>query len=247
MSRSFERWRWLLLASVCWIAACASSGSLRSVESDHWKSVPPAWREKIERVHAALIAGAMEERRKAAAAVEDARRALNQRNGVQAPPTAAVPEGDPAWQEAWKAYERAQADARGKIAASQEAFLKASLRWRERRLDAAEEHLRLVRAGFELAKAVTVMTYTPDDKEYDVDEYRGQFARLHRSWSEALRRAAAARAEADEHSRALASAKEAYARLRREGPTPPPAAQQAAQIQAQTMRQKWLFPHPHPF
>ncbi len=244
MSRSFVRWQgWVLLCCAGLGVACGST-RMRSVQPDHWQAVPVAWREKIERVHAAVIAGAEEERRAATAAVAEARRALDRRVVVATRASGPV-EGDQVWQEAWRAYEREQAAALARIDSSQQAWLHALLRWRERRLAAADLHVAVVRADFELAKAEAVSGYTPGDEDYDVAGFRGQFARLHESWWQARQRANAARAAADAESRALAKAKEGYARLRREGPTPPAAVQAAAQIEAEALRKKPVVPHMH--
>jgi hypothetical protein len=203
----------LLLASI----GCASSGALRTVDEAHWRSVPVQARDATAAEQSATMKAALEERRLAEVAVEEAKKALAGHETKRQQPSGAVVDD-----EAQRKYDAAIVRARAHIDESQREALRADLTWRERRLDAATARLTLVRAEGELDRAHLVDHNIASSEGFDVSPFRGQVAREQAAWSHARKKVDRARAEKDRWAQAVIAAKEAYASLCRQPPSRTP-------------------------
>jgi hypothetical protein len=185
------------------VAGCATTTTLAAVSDSEWKRVPASERDTIERAHAKELAAADAEQRAAAAALSAAKQAAR----AQAPKPAAVADAT---------RSRSIAD----IDLAKQEWLRATVTWRERRLEAAAAHVTTVWSLRELDRAHAVDRHLPSDDNYNVVEFRGQFATAQELWFRATDRATEARHELERATQKLAYTKETYAMLvRGDAPT----------------------------
>lgn len=104
------------------------------------------------------------------------------------------------------------------VQAARQAWLAACETWRQRLVVAAEHHVAAAEAAVELARAQILARH---DDSIEVERYRGQYARLHKLWSEAQAQTKPARQEVDRLDAALTNAKGQYAKIK-ETVLPPP-------------------------
>jgi hypothetical protein len=224
----------LLIAAVA--AGCASDGAMRRVEAAKWNAIPSDARAEVERKQEPAMAQALEEQRKATAQEQEAREAMARPMPPAPAATPAIsavaPTGDAErdlaaakaeadYQAALKEHDTALARARSKVDARKRAWQEANLHYRALAADAAALQVEKARAEYELAKAQSVSDHARGDQPYDVDGYRGQFARREKLWWEARDKASEARALHDRRLTELTAAKLEYAAVRRDAPTPP--------------------------
>ncbi|HEX3759451.1 MAG TPA: hypothetical protein VHW23_12130 [Kofleriaceae bacterium] len=206
---------WLLL----WIAGCAEQ-ALVVPESD-WNTVPAAQRAAIDHQYEADLAAARTELTAATASLAALPRTPPPPPKVEprpsAPPARAVDSDDP-WQMAMRDHEQARSDARGRVETSQADVYRTDAAWRQLRVDTARARLDMLIAQREVIRAQTINHNLPGDDTYDSAPLRGQFSRAQQRWYAVASRGRAAR-DAFEHATTdLASAKEAYAQIMRNGP-----------------------------
>jgi len=97
-------------------------------------------------------------------------------------------------------------------------WLRTDLAWRELRLETAKARLEMVVCERELLRAQTIDHSLPGNDHYDTAPLRGQFSRAQQRWHAVASNARQARIAFERAGTTLASSKEAYAQLMRNGP-----------------------------
>lgn len=193
-----------------------------------WQTVPPARRAAVDRQHEVDLAAARTELAAATASLAELKRtpapAAAARPGTSSIATAAP---DDEWVAAMRDHEHSRGDAFTRVEAAKAEWRRTDLNWRELRLETARARLELVVCERELVRAQTIDRGLPGTDHYDVAPLRGQFSRAQQRWHAVASNARQARIAFERASTTLASAKEAYAQLMRNGPAqlplPPPA------------------------
>ncbi|HEU4731426.1 MAG TPA: hypothetical protein VFT22_26210, partial [Kofleriaceae bacterium] len=202
------------------IAGCAAERLV--VPDSDWNTVPAPQRAAVDRQMAADLAAAQAEITAASASLAELQRAPAQTGGRAASgpaSTAAVPvDSDQEWANALRSHEHARGDAFARVEAAKTAWQRADLSWRQLRLAAARERLDVLAAQRELVRAQTIDHSLPGTDHYEVAPLRGQFSQAQQRWYAVERKAQEARTALEKASASLASAKEAYAQLMRNGP-----------------------------
>lgn len=216
--------RQLLL--LLWVAGCASARLI--VPEEDWQTVPSAQRTSIDRRHEADLAAARTELTSASAELAAYWRA---HPAPAAPPPLATlatrpsPTSD-AWDNAVHDHEQARRAAFARVEADKASWLRADLAWRELRGETASARLEMVICEREMVRARTIDRNLLGTESYDSAPVRGQFSRAQQRWYALSDRANQTRDAFERAGAVLASAKEAYAEIMRNGPAPlrgPPA------------------------
>jgi hypothetical protein len=203
---------------VLWIAGCATERLL--VPEEDWQTVPAAQRASIDRRHAADLAAARAELTSATTELAAFRRA---HPGPLAPPPSGgvaprpAPAGD-GWDNAVRDHEQARRAAFARVETDKATWLRTDLAWRELRAETASARLELVICEREIVRARTIDHNLLGTESYDSAPVRGQFSRAQQRWYGLANRAGQARDAFERASRSLASSKEEYAQLMRNGP-----------------------------
>ena len=203
---------WLLLL----IAGCAEQ-ALVVPESD-WQTVPAAQRAAIDRQYEADLAAARAELTAATASLAALPRAQPAPPQAAPRPAAPRPASDDPWATAMRDHEQSRIDARGRVETAIAAVQRTDAVWRQLRVDTARARLDMLVAQREVTRAQAINRNLPGDDTYETAPVRGQFSRVQQRWYAVASRARTAR-DAFEHATTdLASAKEAYAQIMRNGP-----------------------------
>jgi len=197
------------------IAACAHQ-QLVVPESD-WERVPAPQRAAIDRKHEADLVFAHAEVKAATAGLAEAQRPPAPAQGGAGAMTRPDPDADP-WTMAIYDHDQSRSSARTRVQDAQAAWQRMRLTWRQRQLDAATARVDMLVCDRELTRARAIDRTLPGDEHYDSAPLQGQFSTAQRRWYAAATAARAARVELERASTTLASAKEAYAQLMRNGP-----------------------------
>jgi chromosome segregation ATPase len=97
------------------------------------------------------------------------------------------------------------------VLVAKQAWLAACERWRQQLVTAAQRHVATAEAAVELARAQALYRH---DESVEVERYRGQYARLHRMWSEAQSQVRPARQAVDSLEALQTRFKQQYAELK---------------------------------
>jgi len=197
------------------IASCAHQ-QLVVPESD-WEKVPAPQRAAIDRKHEADLVSARAELKAATTGLAEAQRPpapASSGTGAMARPD---PDADP-WAIAIYDHDQSRASARTRVQDAMTAWQRTRLTWRQRQLDAATARVDMVVSDRELTRARAIDRTLPGDEHYESGPLQGQFSTAQRRWYAAATAARVARVELERASTTLASAKEAYAQLMRNGP-----------------------------
>jgi hypothetical protein len=209
---------WLLL----WIAGCAEQALL--VPESDWQTVPPAQRAAIDRKYEADLAASRAELAAATKSLGELPRTPPPPPPAPAPAgarpsaPASAPSGDDPWQTAMRDHEHARADARGRVETTRVEAQRTDAAWRQLRFDTAQAEVDMLVAQREAIRAQAINRNLPGDDTYDSAPLRGQFSRAQQRWYAISTRARAARDAYERATTDLASAKEAYAQIMRNGP-----------------------------
>jgi hypothetical protein len=201
-----------------WIAGCASQ--LLVVPESDWQTVPAAQRARIDHQYETDLAAARAELAAATAGLKAP--TLQDPGALPRPEAQAQILGTDAQGDEWKAamrdYERATVDARTQVEAARTTWQRADLTWRQRRYDAAVTRIDVLINQRELIRAQTIDHALLGTDQYESAPLRGQFSRAQQRWYTASVAARQARAAVERASADLASRKEVYAQLMRNGP-----------------------------
>lgn len=208
------------------VAGCAAERLV--VPDSDWNTVPAAKRAAVDRQMASDTTAAQAELTAASAGLAELERAPAATGGRATGTAVAAPtaDDDKEWANALRSHERARRDAFARVEAARATWQSADRSWRQLRVAAAKERLEVLSAQRELVRAQTIDHNLPGTDHYDVAPLRGQFSQAQQRWYAVDTRARAARTALEKASASLASAKEAYAQLMRNGPAgiaPPPA------------------------
>ena len=201
-----------------WLAGCASQRLV--VPDEDWQTVPAKQRTAVDARHQADLAAARAEL--AAATAELA--AFRRSHPTLAAPAPATPaSAQPLasrddWDNAVRDHEQARRVAFVRVEDDKAAWLRADLAWRELHLETATARIDLVTCEREMVRARTIDRNLLGTDSYDSAPLRGQFSRAQQRWYQLSTRAAQARDALERASRSLASSKETYAQLMRNGP-----------------------------
>ena len=198
------------------LIACAHQPLV--VPQSDWEKVPAAQRAAIDRKHEADMASAQNELKRASAGLADAQRAPAVSASAGTPATARPDPDADVWAIAVYDHAQSRAAARTRVVNAATAWQRARLTWRERQRDAATARVDMMVADRELTRARAVDRALPGTDHYDSAPLQGQFSTAQRRWYAAATAARVARVELERASTTLASAKEAYAQLMRNGP-----------------------------
>ena len=210
--------RWTLLVLLT-IAGCATERLM--VPEDDWQTVPVAQRTKLDRQHEADLTAARTELAAATTGLAAAQHV--QPAAVAAPP---APRGKPPapppgagddWAAVMNDHEHARGAAFSRVEAARAEWLRTDLAWSQLRLDTARARLDMVVCEREVMRARTIDRNLMEGESYDSAPLRGQFSQAQRQWYALDQRARVARAAFDRAGATLASAKEAYAQVMRNG------------------------------
>ncbi|MEO7729590.1 MAG: hypothetical protein ABIY55_01355, partial [Kofleriaceae bacterium] len=203
-----------------WIAGCASERLL--VPEEDWQTVPTAQRTAVDRRHAADLAAA---RTELAAATTDLAAFRHAHPTLAAPPLGPVVAPRPAaastgdgWDNAVRDHEQARRAAFTRVETDKATWLRTDLAWRELRADTASARLEMVICEREMVRARTIDRSLLGTDSYDSAPVRGQFSRAQQRWYGLSTKASQARNAFERASASLASSKEKYAQLMRNGP-----------------------------
>jgi hypothetical protein len=199
------------------IAGCAHPFLV--VPDSDWQTVPAPQRAAIDRQHEAAMVSARAELKSATAGLADALRtpaapAPSGPAGAMAKPD---PDADP-WAMAIYDHDQSRAAARARVRDATEAWQRTRLTWRQHQLDAASARIDVLVCDRELTRARAIDRSLPGSDHYDSAPLQGQFSAAQKRWHAASTAARKARIEFERASTTLASAKEAYAQLMRNGP-----------------------------
>jgi hypothetical protein len=197
------------------IAGCAHQFLV--VPDSDWQKVPAPQRAAIDRQHEADLVSARAELKSASAVLADAQRAPATPAG---PTTAAAkpdPDADP-WAIAVYDHDQSRVAARTRVHDAVVAWQRTRLTWRQRQVEAAGARLDMVVCDRELTRARAIDHTLPGTDHYDSAPLQAQFSSAQKRWHAAATAARQARAAFERASTTLASAKEAYAQLMRNGP-----------------------------
>ncbi|MGH2897443.1 MAG: hypothetical protein ACRDMZ_02115, partial [Solirubrobacteraceae bacterium] len=197
------------------IASCAHQ-QLVVPESD-WEKVPAPQRTAIDRKHEAALVSAHAEVKAATTGLAEAQRPPSPASGSTRTMAKPDPDADP-WAVAIYDHDQSRASARTRVQDALAAWQRTRLTWRQRQLDAATARVDVVVCDRELTRARAIDHTLPGDEHYDSAPLQGQFSTAQRRWYAAATTARVARVELERASTTLASAKEAYAQLMRNGP-----------------------------
>ncbi|HSR97896.1 MAG TPA: hypothetical protein VLM79_12640 [Kofleriaceae bacterium] len=197
------------------IASCAHQ-QLVVPESD-WEKVPAPQRAAIDRKHEADLVSARAELKAATTGLAEVQRPPAPASGTAGAMAKPDPDADP-WALAIYDHDQSRASARTRVQDALTAWQRMRLTWRQRQLDAATARVDMVVSDRELTRARAIDHTLPGDEHYDSAPLQGQFSTAQRRWYAAATAARAARVELERASTTLASAKEAYAQLMRNGP-----------------------------
>ena len=204
-----------------WMAGCASERLL--VPEKDWQTVPTAQRASVDRRHAADLAAAHAELTAANAELAAFRRVhpgAGAGAGPAAPPRAIGaprPSGD-VWDDAVRDHEQARRAAFARVEADKATWLRTDLAWRELHVATASARVEVVVCEREMIRARTIDRSLLGTDSYDSAPVRGQFSRAQQRWYALSNQANQARDAFERASASLASAKEEYAQLMRNGP-----------------------------
>src|SRR6185503_13661271 len=192
--------------------------SMLVVPDSDWQKVPAAERAAIDRKHDASVAAAQAELKAASAGLADAQRPPGARSasaaGASAKPDA---DADP-WAIAIHDHDQQRTAARARVDAARTEWLRARVTWRQRQVETASARLELLVSDRELTRARAIDHSLPGSDHYDSAPLQGQFSNAQKRWHTAAMASRQARIEFERASTTLASAKEAYAQLMRNGP-----------------------------
>jgi hypothetical protein len=198
------------------IVGCAPS--LLVVPDSDWQKVPPAERAAIDRQHEASVAAARAELRTANAGLAEAQRPPSAPT-ARGPGASAKPDPDAdAWAVALHDHDQQRIAAHTRVETARADWQRTRLIWRQRQVDAASARVDLQVSDRELTRARAIDHSLPGSDHYDSAPLQGQFSRAQKRWHTAAMAARQARVEFERASTTLASAKEAYAQLMRNGP-----------------------------
>jgi hypothetical protein len=197
------------------IAACAHQ-QLVVPESD-WEKVPAPQRAAIDRKHEADLASAHAELKAATTGLAEAQRPPAPASGGTRAMAKPDPDADP-YEMAIYDHDQSRASARTRVQDALTAWQRLRLTWRQRQLDAATARVDMLVSDRELTRARAIDRTLLGDEHYDSAPLQGQFSAAQRRWYAAATAARVARVELERASTTLASAKEAYAQLMRNGP-----------------------------
>jgi len=192
--------------------------SMLVVPDSDWQKVPAAERAAIDRKHEATVVAARAELTAASAGLAEAQRPPGARS---APAAGAAAKPDPdadAWTVAIHDHDQQRSAARTRVDAARTEWVRARLVWRQRQVETASARLELLISDRELTRARAIDHTLPGSDHYDSAPLQGQLSRAQKRWHTAAMAARQARLEFERASTTLASAKEAYAQLMRNGP-----------------------------
>jgi hypothetical protein len=188
------------------------------VPDSDWQKVPPAERAAIDRKHEAIVVAAHAELKAATAGLADAQRPPGSSRAATAGASSKLdPDADP-WEIAVRDHDQQRTAARARVDAARTEWLRARLAWRTHQVDAAGARIDLLVCDRELTRARAIDHTLPGSDRYDSAPLQGQFSRAQKRWHAASTAARQARIAFERASTTLASAKEAYAQLMRNGP-----------------------------
>lgn len=196
------------------LAGCATAGFEVVPDSD-WHTVPQAQRDPLDHSFDVELARAQHDVQLATAALADAQRAVQPRPVMHRAP---VPNADAELTAALRDHEQLKTEALGRVDAAKISWSHANLEWRKQRLAAAVAQVAVVQSEHEVQRARAIDQRLTGDDTYDVTKFRGQLAHAQETAYAASSRAAAARIALERASAEVASQKEAFAQLVRNGP-----------------------------
>ena len=197
------------------IIGCAPS--VLVVPDSDWQKVPAAQRAAIDRQHEASVASARAELKTASAGLAEAQRPPGSPTLAAGASSKPDPDAD-AWALAIHDHDQQRSSARTRVETARTAWLRARLIWRQRQVDTASARVDLMVSDRELTRARAIDHSLPGSDHYDSAPLQGQFSSAQKRWHAAAVAARQARIEFERASTTLASAKEAYAQLMRNGP-----------------------------
>lgn len=200
------------------IAGCAHPFVV--VPDSDWQTVPAPQRAAIDRKHEADMVSARAELKSATAGLAEAQRAPAASLAPSGPAGAMAkpdPDADP-WTVAIYDHDQSRVAARARVHDAIEAWQRTRLTWRQHQLDAASARLDMLVCDRELTRARAIDHNLPGSDRYDSGPLQGQFSSAQKRWHAAATAARQGRIAFERTSTTLASAKEAYAQLMRNGP-----------------------------
>ncbi|HET9621870.1 MAG TPA: hypothetical protein VFP84_10905 [Kofleriaceae bacterium] len=187
-----------------------------------WATVPAAMRTKVDRSSTADLTSARNEAAAARASLAELQHAPP---GAGKPAATGAPvfvkpptTDDAAWATEVASHDRARVAALSKIDTLNAAWRHADLVWRQAWVEEANDRVEMVICERELTRAQTIDRTLTEGDDYETAPLRGQFSKAQVRWYKAATAAEAARRELERSAAALSTAKEAYARLMRNGP-----------------------------
>jgi hypothetical protein len=190
-----------------------------AVPDAEWKTVPTAERDRIDREHAAEVARAQADHRAALAAVAQIR-AMPKARPVTRVAGPAIAPGDE-WAAQMHQYESSKTASIEEIEKATTSWERLRLAYYEQRVELAAAQLAVLHCSHQLTRAKAVDRHRLGFDTYDTAVYRGQVAHTQERWYDAETKATAAREDLTRASVRLASAKDTYARIVRNGPNAP--------------------------
>lgn len=198
-------------------AGCAAEKLV--VEDADWKTVPAPQRAKLDRQSQADLDAARTEAKLAAKSLAETERAAPDAKAAAgkpgAPPTGG---GNAAWATENAQHDRARGQALTKIDTAMTSKRRAELVWHQRWVEAANDRIDMVLAQRELTRGQAVDRNLLGEDTYETAPLRGQFSKAQVRWYTAAGAADKARDDFERATRALTTAKEAYAELMKNGP-----------------------------
>ena len=192
--------------------------SMLVVPDSDWQKVPPAERAAIDGKHEASVVSAHAELKAATAGLADAQRPPGaSRSAATGAASKIDPDAD-AWEIAIRDHDQQRTAARARVDAARTEWLRTRLVWRQHQVDAAGARIELLVSDRELTRARAIDHTLLGSDRYDSAPLQGQFSRAQKRWHTAATAAREARIAFERASTTLASAKEAYAQLMRNGP-----------------------------